>query len=144
MKTRTVIPLLYALSFLMVSAASSSAQKSIHPDYMEISLDSSQITYNMNQTGTIPQYTVHGSITSLMYAGSLTVKIKSGMQWVISTKISGTAVQDGDFISINVNGHRESICRQGRNLPARLETGSRASLAAVLQRTTWDDESRSG
>ena len=102
MKTRTAFPLLYALSFLMVAATSGSAQLSLHPDYMVVSLDSSFITYNMNQE-TIPQYTVRGSITSLVFAGTLTVKIKTGMQWVINTKIGGNAVQDGDVININLN-----------------------------------------
>src|SRR5665213_1517454 len=106
MKTRTAIPLLYALSFLMVSAASGSAQVGLHPIYLEVSLNSAFITYDMNET-TIRPDTVRGSIISSGFAGSVTVTLKSTMQWIISTKINGGVVQDGDMIGIT----------QGQTLP---------------------------
>ena len=99
MKTRTVLPLLCVLSFLMLAAASGSAQMPLHPDPFGISLDSGYLRYNMNQ-GTIPHFTVHGTISSYSISGSFKVQIPPTKQWIISTKIGGNTVQDGDMVGI--------------------------------------------
>ena len=110
MKTRTALPLIYALSFLMVAAATGSAQLNpATPDPMALTLDSSFFTYNMNDA-TIPQRTVRGSIVSFVFTGSFTVNLQSAPQWVISTKINGVAVQDGDMVGIS----------QGQTLPVEI------------------------
>ncbi len=102
MKTRTSLPLMFALSFLIISASSGNAQTNLHPTYMEVSLDSTFITYNMNEK-TVPQHTLRGFVTSTGFVGSFTVSQKSAIQWVISTKINGNVVHDGDIIGIGQN-----------------------------------------
>jgi hypothetical protein len=109
MKTHIAFPLLYALSFLMVSAASSSAH--LHPFYpysVSFSLDTAFITYNLNQK-TITPDTVRGGIHDDSQLGSynITVKITASKQWITRTAINGAAVQDGSTITIT----------QGQTLP---------------------------
>jgi hypothetical protein len=99
MKIRTAFPLLLAMSSLMV-ASGSIAQMSLHPDDLDVTLDSSYLTYTMNQ-GTTPHYTVHGSIISFLFSGSFTVDITPTKQWIISTKINGSSVQSGDMVEIS-------------------------------------------
>ena len=98
---KIALPLLFALSFLMLSHGIGSAQIPLTPDYVEFTFDSSSATYNLNQSNT-PQYKILGSIKSLM-AYNLKVTIHSANQWVISTKINGAIVQNGDMVSMGQN-----------------------------------------
>ena len=105
MKTRTALPLLYALSFLTVSVTSGSAQ--LNPAYpygVSLSFDSASITHDFNQT-TITPDTVRGSMQDVsgLGASNMTIKIKTGTQWITSTKVGGSAVQDGDIINLGSN-----------------------------------------
>ncbi len=84
----------------MVAATRGSAQVGLHPIYLEVSLDSTFITYDMNAT-VIHSDTVRGSIISSGFAGAVTVALKTAMQWIVSTNIKGDVVQDGAVIGIN-------------------------------------------
>ncbi|HYM19669.1 MAG TPA: T9SS type A sorting domain-containing protein [Candidatus Kapabacteria bacterium] len=105
MKKLTVIPLLYVLSFLMVSAGSGSAQiKPAYPYSVLLSFDTALITYDFHQT-TITPDTIRGFIQDESQSGSysMTVNIQSATQWIISTTINGSHVQNGDVIPIAQN-----------------------------------------
>jgi hypothetical protein len=102
MKIRTALPLIYALSFLMLSHASSSAQ--LNPAYpygVSLSFDAASITHDLNQTTATP-VTVRGSMQDVsgLGADNMTINITTAAQWVISTKVGGNAVHDGDIISL--------------------------------------------
>ncbi len=102
MKTRTAFPLLYALSFLMVTVSNSSAQLNpAYPYSVAFSLDSASITNDLNKT-TITTDTVRGSIQDNSHYGNfkVTVNLAQGTQWITQTKIGGSVVQDGDIMQI--------------------------------------------
>ncbi len=102
MKTRIAIPLFCALSFLMVSAGIGYAQMGLHPIYLDVTLDSSTITYNLNQE-TVPSYTVKGIVTyspPTQQPADVSMTLGGAKQWVVSTKINGVTAQNGDIIRI--------------------------------------------
>ena len=103
MKTQIAFPLLYALSFLMVSFGSGSAQNPAYPYAIALTFDSAFISHDLNQTTPV---TVRGSIKDMSNFGSIkmTVNITNAKQWVISTRIGGSAVNDGDFINLPQGG----------------------------------------
>src|SRR6185503_4553722 len=101
MKTRTALPLLYALSFLMVFAGGVSAC----PVIFNVLLDSTSLTYNCGQSQLLP-VTVRGSVTFPTEENfdldiSLKISITSSTQWGTITKINGSIVKDGDIIKLN-------------------------------------------
>jgi hypothetical protein len=105
MKIRTALPLLYALSFLMVSVDKGNAQ--LNPAYpygVALSFDSASITHDLNQI-TITPDTVRGSMhdVSGLGASNMTINITTAKQWIILTKIGGNAVKDGDIINLAPN-----------------------------------------
>ncbi|MDP4221032.1 MAG: T9SS type A sorting domain-containing protein [Bacteroidota bacterium] len=104
MKTRYSLSVLCALSLLMISAGSGSAQMTLHPDAVDVTLQSSSLSYDLNQGGSAT-YTVQGSIVSFMFTGSFRVQVPAPplKQWIITTTIGGNIVQNGDMVSISAN-----------------------------------------
>ncbi|HWF43093.1 MAG TPA: T9SS type A sorting domain-containing protein [Candidatus Kapabacteria bacterium] len=105
MKTRTVISLLCALSFLILSAGSGSAQPNpLYPYAVALSFDSARITSDLNQTMLTPD-TIRGSMQDMsgLGAAKMTINITTATQWVILTKVGGNIVHDGDVINLTSN-----------------------------------------
>jgi len=105
MKTRNTLPLFYALSFLILSVGSVSAQlKPLYPYNVQLSLDTAFITQDFNQQPTTP-YKIKGTIQEMGGVGAdhVTINITNAKQWVITTKINGSSVQDGDIFNVAPN-----------------------------------------
>ncbi|MDP4221034.1 MAG: hypothetical protein Q8896_11405 [Bacteroidota bacterium] len=104
MKICTVLPLFFALSFLLFSASIGSAQSDpAYPYSVDLTLDNRSITHDLNQQGEVPD-TIRGTITDKSGLGAdMTINITSAKQWVISTKINGNVVYDGTMMVLGMD-----------------------------------------
>jgi hypothetical protein len=107
MKTRAAFPLLYAMSFLMVSATSGSAQVTpLTPCDPGISLQSGTITHDLSRQGATP-HVVYGSIDYYIGGpcGAMTVNIgiRTPTNWITETKVGGYVVKSGDAIELTTS-----------------------------------------
>jgi hypothetical protein len=113
MKTRNALLLLYALSFLIVSVGSGSAQIVQTPFELVLTFDSTFITSDINQTGVVTSDTVRGTIQNTSGSGvsssfDFTINMDNARQWIIITKIDTGAngfiqIKNGDVITIAPN-----------------------------------------
>jgi hypothetical protein len=101
MKIRTALPLLFVVGFLMVSSASSGAHVLPCPCDLNLTFDSTAtIIHHLDRPAS--PVTIHGTVLNPDGMPNYKVKITSPNQWVISTKINGTAVHDGDALDFPI------------------------------------------